>query len=169
MDKYEANAEEDRLAIKDYQAERLPLYKFNFLEHHVAKIFKINKSNTSPSKSKQVRTPKAQQGSPAKSPSSPFKSSDASTIRLLNDAESISKNMLRVCQDHGLLPEHLNMHLRLEEFRSQRNTIAHSTERQFARVLRSRQYKDSDEYKEWASLFPFVYGKTVEELASEEA
>lgn len=80
-DRLEGEHAEDTNVIRDLQEQFLPLYKFNLLEDHVEKIFKLNKSNQSPSKSKQARTPKSQQESPAKSPSSSAKPSDASTIR----------------------------------------------------------------------------------------
>lgn len=92
---------------------------------------------------------------PSKTPFS--KPSDASTVRSLNDAENMSNNnMLRHCQDHALLPEHLNIQKRLREFREQRDTL-----------LCSRQYRNSDEYRERVGLFPSVYGRTAEAMVSE--
>lgn len=45
--------------------------------------------------------------------------------------------------------------------------LAHDTEADLAQLLHSEHYRDSEIRKYWEGLFPFLYGKSLEELAAQ--
>ena len=49
-----------------------------------------------------------------------------------------------------------------------RNLAAHESRADFARLLLTPTYHNSQEFYCWASLFPWVYGKTIEQVAKED-
>lgn len=50
-----------------------------------------------------------------------------------------------------------------------RNEAAHETPTEFAILLHTQYEAESTEYRKWGNLFPYVYGKTVKEIAENEA
>ena len=50
-----------------------------------------------------------------------------------------------------------------------RNESAHPTSTEFALLLNSVWYNKTGEYYKWANLFPYVYGKSVEEIVEDQA
>ncbi|KAK2759481.1 hypothetical protein FQN54_002959 [Arachnomyces sp. PD_36] len=50
---------------------------------------------------------------------------------------------------------------------AERNAAAHDTEYEFAELLLSTRNKDPGRYEFWSGLYPFCFGKTVEEIAAQ--
>ncbi|KAL8663194.1 MAG: hypothetical protein Q9202_004040 [Teloschistes flavicans] len=95
---------------------------------------------------------------------------DASTIRIIQMAENISKGMLEKAAQRGkwpLQPKFFAYTKKLSLDRNDRNCIAHRSGTQFAKLLCHPLYRDSRLYHEWAGLMEFVYEKKLEDIASE--
>lgn len=50
-----------------------------------------------------------------------------------------------------------------------RNETAHETSIDFATLLNSDRYRETQEYYKWGNLFPYVYGKSVVEIVEDQA
>lgn len=46
-----------------------------------------------------------------------------------------------------------------------RNEAAHETPAEFAILLNTQYEEESTEYRKWGNLFPYVYDKSVKEIA----
>lgn len=44
---------------------------------------------------------------------------------------------------------------------------AHETGNDMARLLMTQAYHEQNEYHKWRLIFPYVYGKTIEQMAAE--
>ncbi|MCJ1267653.1 hypothetical protein MMC22_007539 [Lobaria immixta] len=49
----------------------------------------------------------------------------------------------------------------------ERSEAVHETGHDMARLLMTQAYHDQSEYHKWRRIFPYVYGKTIEQMAAE--
>lgn len=88
-----------------------------------------------------------------------------STSRLVQATKCFTKDGWS--QKVGLPPKYHTTLQDLPVYIGERNQHAHRTERQLARILLSPQLRDKHARYHRGGLYPFCYGKTIEEVASE--
>ncbi|KAI9826796.1 MAG: hypothetical protein M1832_005734 [Thelocarpon impressellum] len=91
---------------------------------------------------------------------------DAGHTNVVGSAKAVTNEDLEDCD---VLPKYLEVPDMMDKVvYADRNVVAHESEGEFARFLLKPESKKNGEYDRWAPLFPYTYGKTVEELGEAE-
>ncbi|KAI9771665.1 MAG: hypothetical protein M1840_001881 [Geoglossum simile] len=88
-----------------------------------------------------------------------------STNRLVQLSQTITSEQLR---EMGILVKYLRILQQLPKVIERRNSAAHDTSAEFAQLLLTERFRDTPAFFLWRDVFPLVYGRDIEEIASDE-
>ncbi|KAI9767459.1 MAG: hypothetical protein M1840_005688 [Geoglossum simile] len=92
-------------------------------------------------------------------------STSHSTNRLVQLSQTITSEQL--CE-MGIPTKYLRILRQLPKVIERRNSAAHDTSAEFARLLLSERFRDTPAFFLWRDVFPLVYERDIEEMAPDE-